>query len=116
VEKAQKEYEVIITRTAEIYFYELAEYLYEHMSLERAEQTATSLHTMALSLNRLYNRGSVEKTLFGKGKRYRYLLFKRTSRADIKIIYYEEESAEKVYVTDFVPVEKNPDELQQRNK
>ena len=84
-------YEVVITSVAEVRFYQLAEYLYENMSLERAEEVTRELNEMALSLDLLYHRGSEEKKLTWRKKSYRYILYKRTSRASVKIIYYVDE-------------------------
>lgn len=81
-------HEVVITASAEVHFYELVEYLYENMSLDRAEEVARELNEMALSLDRLYHRGSPEEKLFRRKKSYRYILYKRTSRASVKIIYF----------------------------
>ena len=109
-------YEVVITSSAEIHFYELAEYLYEHMSIDRAEEVAQGLSEMAISLDLLYHRGSVEIKLARRKKAYRYILFKRTPRAGVKIIYYVDEKSRTVYVTDFFPTEKDPKKIAARNK
>jgi hypothetical protein len=109
-------YEVVITASAEVHFYELAEYLYEHLSIERAEEISGELMQMALSLDCLYHRGSKEEKLARRKKSYRYILYKRTSRTTVKIIYYVDESDKIVYVTDFFPTEKNPKKISIRNK
>ena len=109
-------YEVVITSVAELHFYELAEYLYENMSLERAEEVTRKLNEMALSLDLLYHRGSEEKKLTRRKKSYRYILYKRTSRASVKIIYYVDEKNKTVYVTDFFPTEKDPKRIAGRNR
>jgi plasmid stabilization system protein ParE len=109
-------YEVVITSSAEIHFYELAEYLYEHLSLERAEEVTSELSKMTLSLGLLYHRGSVERKLIRGKKSYRYILYKRTSRASVKIIYYVDEKRKTVYVTDFFPTEKDPRKIVSRNR
>lgn len=108
-------YKVIITSSAENYFYDLAEYLYRHMTLERAEEVATEIQKMALNLGQLHHRGTPEKKLASRSNPYRYILFKRTARAQIKIVYYVDEIAKTVYITDFFPTEKDPKKLL-RNK
>ncbi len=86
------------------------------MSLDRAEEVTKGLNEMALSLDLLYHRGSLEKKL-GRGKKsYRYLLYKRTSRASVKIFYYVDEKSKTVYVTDFFPTEKDPKKIGSRNR
>lgn len=109
-------YEVVITSSAEVHFYELVEYLYEYMSLDRAEEVARELNEMALSLDLPYHRGSEEKKLGRRKKTYRYILFKRTSRSSVKIIYYADEKNKTVYVTDFFPTDKDPKKIASRNR
>ena len=55
------QYEVLTTSSAEVHFYELVEYLYEHLSLDRAEEVSKELSEMTLSLDQLYHRGSREE-------------------------------------------------------
>ncbi len=109
-------YEVVITSSAEIHFYELVEYLYEYMSLERAAEVARELNEMALNLDQFYHRGSLEEKLSRRKKPYRYVLYKRTSRASVKIIYYVDKKSKMVYVTDFFPTEKDPKKIVSRNR
>ncbi len=109
-------YKVVITSAAEVHFYELVEYLYEYMSLERAEEVARGLNEMVLSLVRLYHRGSVEEKLARRKKSYRYILYKRTSRANVKIIYFVDEKNKTVYITDFFPTEKDTKKIASRNR
>jgi len=114
-EKADR-YEVVITSSAEVHFYELVEYLYEHMTLDRAEVVARELSEMALSLDQFHHRGSREEKLVKRKKAYRYLLYKRTAKATVKIIYYVDKKDRTVYVTDFFPTEKNPQKIARRNR
>lgn len=108
--------EVVITASAEIHFYEVVEYLYENMPLARAEEVARELNEMALSLDRLYHRGSPEEKLLRRKNAYRYLLFKRTKKATVKIIYYVDEKDSVVYVTDFFPSEIDPKKIARRSR
>ena len=110
------QFEVVITSSAEIHFYELTEYLYEHMAPDRAEEVATQLSEAALSLDHLYHRGNREERLVGRKNDYRYILFSRTARATVKIIYYVNEKTKTVYVTDFFPTEKDPKKMARRNE
>ena len=86
------------------------------MSLSRAEKVAKELSEMALRLDHLYNRGAREEKLRRRKKAYRYLLFKRTTKATVKIIYYVDEKDRVIYVTDFFPTEKDPRNIAQRNR
>ena len=109
-------YQVIITASAEISFYEFSTYLYDHYSIEKAEELSTGLKDMAGQLVDYPYRGSIEPQLTGRKNAYRYILFKRTSRATVKIIYYVEEVEKRVYITDFFPTEMNDNKLSSRNK
>jgi hypothetical protein len=109
-------YKVIVTRKAEIYFYELAEFIYKNMTIDRAEEILTELQNAVLSLSNLFNRGAIEKNLKGEEKEFRFLVVKRTQRADIKIIYFVDESTKSIFVTDFFPTEKDPRLLRNRNR
>ena len=114
-ERETSEYQVEFTLTSKSHFYEVLEYLYEHYSLERAEQLADELERMAQSLAYYPHRGAKEMWLAGLKHEYRFLLFNRTKRAEIKIIYYIQESEGKVYVTDFFPTERDVDTMAERN-
>jgi plasmid stabilization system protein ParE len=101
-------YKVIITANAERYFYEVVEYIYEHHTLTEAENLSTALRDAPQKLTAYPSRGAIEPRLANyRGRAYRYLVFNRTKRADIKIIYYVNEQAKEVYVTDFFPTEKD---------
>ncbi len=114
----QKEgrYEVIITEPAEFYFYEILEYFYDNYPIERAEDLANGLRDKTRSLTNNPERGTLEFRLSHRDKIYRYILFKRVSRAEIKILYYLEESKRIVYVTDFFPTEKDDKKIAARNR
>ena len=115
-EKEEIEYQVEITESARLYFYEIADYLYDNLSLSRAEEVTTSLHEKALSLNKLFYRGSKEKVLSDRPQGYKYLLFERSKSKYVKIIYYVDEAVNKVYVTDFFPSEMDDKKIRKRNR
>ncbi|AWW28888.1 hypothetical protein DN752_01380 [Echinicola strongylocentroti] len=110
-----REYQVEFTPLSRYYFYEVLEYLYGLYPIGRAEQLADELEGMAQGLNYLPHRGKKEKWLSGREREYRFLLFNRTKRADIKIIYYIQENEGKVYVTDFFPTEMDIDKITGRS-
>ena len=114
--ETQLRYAVELTHSATLYFYNISDYLYEHYSLDRADEIATSLKDQALSLDRLYHRGSPEPRLSSRPQGYRYLLFERSKGKFIKIIYYVDDLLKKVYITDFFPTEKDDLEIVTRNK
>ncbi|MEM0941019.1 MAG: hypothetical protein AAF600_11330 [Bacteroidota bacterium] len=57
------QYDVIITDPAEIAFYEILEYLYEHYEIDRAEEIADELRDTAKSLHYQPERGTPEPNL-----------------------------------------------------
>jgi len=83
-----REYQVEFTPTSRHYFFEILKYFYEIYSVDRAEQLADQLEEFAQSLNLQPNRGTQENWLSSSSKNYRFILFQRTKRADIKVIYY----------------------------
>ena len=112
--KEESQYEVIITDPAEIAFYEILEYLYGNYEIDRAEEIANALRDAAKSLHYQPERGTIESNLKNEKEDYRFILYKRTSRSEIKLIYYIDESSKRVYVTDFFPTEKDPEEIESR--
>jgi len=115
MEEESPVFEVIITQTAEVYFYEIVEYLYEYFPIERVEAISTALQEKALSLSKYYNRWQKEPQLSQRLYEYRYLLFERTQRSQIKIIYFVDKEAKKVYITDFFPTERDDKLIRERN-
>ena len=109
-------YQVIITASAEMSFYEFSSYLYEHYSIEKAEELSTALKDKVGELINYPHRGSIEPQLTGRKNLYRYILFKRTPRATVKILYYVDEVEKSVYITDFFPTEMDDNKLPPRNK
>lgn len=117
MEKAEaSKYKVEFTPTSKISFYEIVEYLYGVMTFERAEKVASDLLETALSLNTFYNRGALEQSLLGRYHEYRYLLFERSKKKYIKIIYFIDHIYRVVYTTDFFPTEKSELLLIERNQ
>jgi len=109
-------YLVIITDPAEISFYEILDYLYDNYPHERAEKIANELRDMANRLHYHPERGTQEGKLSHRSNGYRYILYKRTSRTDIKVIYYIDQATFTVYITDFFPTEKNNVKLSKHNE
>lgn len=115
--ESQKEskYEVIITEPAEIAFYEILEYLYNNHTIDRAEELANDLRDTAKSLNHQPKRGFIENRLKNRSEEYRFILFKRVPRAEIKILYFLDVLKKVVYVTDFFPTEMDDKKISTRN-
>ena len=112
----ESKYEVVITAPAEISFYEILEYLYDNYPLDRVEQIADELRDTAKKLHLQPERGTLESRLSHRSKKYRYLLYKRTPRTDIKVIYYIEKTTEVVYIMDFFPTEMDDQRIPNRSE
>jgi hypothetical protein len=116
VEKREaRVYQIEFTPTAQVHFYEVLDFFYNNYPLDRAEELANELMQMAMSLSHFPNRGTIEHWLENRTKDYRFLLFKRTTRAEVKIIYFVDDQLAKVYVTDFFGTEMDVDMLPKRN-
>ena len=107
-------YKVRYTPLAKQYFYDILEYFYDYYPEERADQLSDELEQKAMSLDYQPNRGRVVEELKEEPLEYRFILYQRTKRADIKIIYHVDEKARIVYLTDFFPTERDIEELSSR--
>jgi len=96
-------YTVEITPEAELFYLDVLEYFYSNHSIESADRKSGELLDQAMSLENYPSRGSKEELLKSLGKEHRYLLYHYTKRKTIKIIYFIDHQARKVYVTDFFP-------------
>lgn len=114
-ERKAHKYQVRFTPSSRQHFYEILDHLYHIYPLDRAEQIADELEEKAQGLNYLPGRGRNEDWLSGRKHEYRFILYQRTKRADIKIIYYIDEKSRIVYVTDFFPTEMDAGQIADRN-
>jgi plasmid stabilization system protein ParE len=112
----EPDYIVEITPDAEIYYLQLLEYLYQTHSVTSAERKADEVLDMALSLDKNPYRGRKEEKLSFLEKDHRFLVYRYTSRKCIKIIYFVDEAAKKVFVTDFFGTEMNDKKMTGRTK
>lgn len=111
MEGEKKEYRVIITQSAYNSFFEILDYLHEHYSSSRAEQISDEIHAKVNSLKFHPERGALEPRLRHRLLNHRFILYQRSSRADIKIIYFLKETTDVVYITDFFPTEKDDQKI-----
>jgi len=112
----QTSYLVEITSEAELYYYNLLEYLYKTHTSESASNKSDEVLDMAMSLDKNPHRGSHERRLDFLGKEHRFLLYEITSQKQVKIIYFVDESSKIVYVTDFFGTEMDDRKISKRNK
>lgn len=108
-------YQVEITPEAEQYYLDILEYFYKHHSATSADRKSEELLAKAISLERHPYRGRIEERLTFLDKEHRFLLYKYTQNRSIKIIYFVEEQAKSVYVTDFFPTKMNDLKIGRRN-
>ena len=107
----QEGYRIILTKPAQRSYYDILAYLYSYYSETRANEIAQELYEYPIQLENYPNQGSLVEGLKSRTERFLFILYKRTGYADIKIIYYVNESSKKVYITDFFPTEMNPDKI-----
>lgn len=113
---ATREYEVIITESAERAFFEILDYLFRNYSHERAESIVEALLDEPLRLKYFPEQGSLEPALQDQNREYRFILFERHNRATIKIIYFVDIERSKVYITDYFPTEMHPRKISDKNR
>ncbi len=108
-------YIVEITPEAEQYYLDVLEFIYKHHSAASADRKSEALLAKAISLEHHPYRGRIEERLNFLGKEHRFLVYKYTQNRSIKIIYFVEEQAKTVYVTDFFPTKMNEHKIGRRN-
>ena len=108
-------YLVEITSKAEQYYWKLLAHMYKTHSVESANKKSDEIIELAMSLNVNPHRGRLEEDLASFNKEFRALIYHITKRKTVKIIYFIDESINKVYVTDFFATLMNPDRKKKRS-
>jgi plasmid stabilization system protein ParE len=112
----QQSFEVEITYPAkQRYQEEILSYLVDNFSFERAVEIDENITVSVKSLSKMTERGRLEPNLEEYKNRFRFILHKETRNFEIKIIYYVNQTAKKVYITDFFPILMQPEKLKKRN-
>jgi hypothetical protein len=101
----KQDYEIVITATAERAYFEALEYIFEHHSTLRANKIALELLEEPNLLKKFHQIGTIEQQLRHQPREYRFILFERTKKSKVKIIYYVEDDIQTIYITDFFPCE-----------
>ena len=109
-------YTVEITPEAELHYLNLLEHLSSTHTPASALKKADEILDMAMSLDKNPRRGSKEPKLGFLGSEHRFLLYKVTSRRQVKIIYFVDEPNLTGYVTDFFGTEMDGDKIAQRSQ
>ena len=94
---------------------EVLTYLITHFSLERAYIIYDQIMDAAMSLNEMPYRGRREDLATGFKRDYKFIIYKETRNLEIKIIYFINEEALLVNITDFFPVLKAPQKITSRS-
>ncbi|MEX1002128.1 MAG: type II toxin-antitoxin system RelE/ParE family toxin [Crocinitomicaceae bacterium] len=115
MDQKQKTYLIIITGLGEEKYYKTLEYIYEHYSEQRADEIAEELLETPEKLTTFPQRGKTEENLEHRPEGFRYILYKRSNHATVKVIYYIDEPTLTVYVTDFFPTEMNHHKIKRRS-
>lgn len=108
----EQEYRLIITLSGEKAYFEVLDYAFEHHSIERANEIAVGLLEFPNVLKIQPYSGTLEVLLSNRTEEYRFLVYKRSKSATVKIIYYVDELTKSVYITDFFPTEMNDSRIQ----
>lgn len=108
----EKIYEVIVTNPAMYRFQdEILEYIERNFSISRASEVEAGLLKMVRSLEVNPQRGALDTSVKGRDKACRFILFRETIYFELKILFFIEEPARKVYITDFFPTRMNPSRM-----
>lgn len=107
-------YQIVITSTAERAYFEVLDYVFEHHSLNRANEIAMELVEHPQILKKYPNLGKTEPNLKQRSENYRFILYERTKQVSVKIIYYVDEQIKTIYLTDFFPCEMHQEKMKQR--
>lgn len=101
----KQSYQIVITSSAEQSYFEVLDYVFEHHTLKRANEIALELLEHPKTLEKHPFLGRIEPLLKQRVEKYRFILFERTNKTTVKIIYYVDEENKKIYLTDFFPCE-----------
>jgi hypothetical protein len=101
----KQDYQIVITASAERAYFEVLEYVYRHHSIIRADEIALQLIEYPQILKQFPNLGTTEPNLKHRSKDYKFILYKRTTKSTVKIIYYISDWNRTIYLVDFFPCE-----------
>jgi plasmid stabilization system protein ParE len=110
-----QEFEVIITSSAEKAYFHVLEYVYEHHAPKKAEKIALELLKFPLILKQFPKIGTLESILENRPEIFRFLVFERTEKITVKILYFVDYEQNVIYITDFFPSEMLNKKIKKRN-
>ena len=107
-----KRYEIILTRSGILrYQNEVYPYLNSNFSQQRVFEIDFEIFEKVESLQYQPHRSSREKTFVNDSKKVRFLLYRATRNFELKILFFIDESSQKVTVIDFFPTRMNPPKM-----
>ncbi len=105
-------FEIVLTRSAILrYQDDIYPYLNSNFSPRRVFEIDVEIFEIVGSLRYQPHRSSREPTLSESPKAVRYLLYRASNNFELKILFYVEELAQRVFVTDFFPTRMNPSKM-----
>jgi len=110
-----QEFEIIITPFAEKAYFQVLEYVYEYHTPKKAEKIAIELLKFPFILKKFPKMGTKEQILEERPENFRFLLFERTERITVKILYYVDYERYIIYITDFFASEMLNKKIKKRN-
>ena len=112
----KKPYAVVLAKPVLLrYQREILSYLVQHFSLKRAIEIDEKISTEIATLAHYPNRGKIEDSLKISTRLIRFILFRETRHFQLKILYYVDDLAQTVYITDIFPTEMNPSKIKLRS-
>jgi len=112
----EKKYQLVLSSFAEQAYFDSLIYVFEHYAVNRANEIALALLAFPEILKTFPHIGSIESYLNDRSQEFRFLVFERANLKSIKIIYYIDEDAKTVYITDFFPCEMSESKIKNRTK
>lgn len=110
----EQNYQIVITSSAERAYFEVLDYVFEHYTIDRANEIATELLEHPQILRKFPNLGKTEPHLKQRPENYRFIVYERANDTTVKIIYYSDESSRTIYLTDFFPCEMSDKKIKRR--
>ncbi len=111
----KQEFEIIITPFTEKAYFQVLEYVYEYHTLKKADTIALELLKLPHILKQFPKMGTLEVILEERPEKFRFLLFERTERLTVKVLYYVDFEHNTIYITDFFPSEMLSRKINKRN-
>ncbi|MBI2258986.1 MAG: hypothetical protein HYU67_08815 [Flavobacteriia bacterium] len=107
----EQNYQIIITSRAEQSYFEVLDYVFEHHTFEQAKKISLELIDYPQVLKKFPNLGNIESNLIGRPEKFRFLLYCRTKKTSVKIIYFVDDWNKRVFIIDYFPCENHEQKI-----